>query len=262
MKKLILPIFLVLFFSNAVVSQTTATDFNTSDCASVVHHLYADLDSGKVVILNFVMPCGFCVKPSQSAYNIAEQFKTNYPGRIKYFLSDGFGNNICGDLYTWAAANNIGSDAILISSHSVTMNDYGTIGMPKVVIIGGTNHLIYFNENDSLAGDSLSLYTAIDSALKSTTNISEKKIDNLQLRLFPNPLVNQAKVSYTLFEQSEIEMEIYNAMNEKIYSVKKLNEQQGKHEAEINFEKFSNGNYILMIRTNKSTSSIKFTIAR
>lgn len=261
MKKLIAGVCSFLLINNILLSQTTAVDFNTVDCAGTVHHLYSDLDSGKVVILDFVMPCGFCIAPSISAYKVFEEFKLNYPNRVLFYLSDGFGSNICSDLNTWAVANNI-SDAFIFSSHAVTMNDYGALGMPKVLIFGGANHQIYYNQNDSLAGDSLALYSAIDSALKSTVNIQKRLIDNFQLNLFPNPVVNKGTASYTLTENTDLILEIYNTNNEQIYCIKKANELKGKHETIIEFEKFVSGNYLLVIRTNKSSSSIKFTIAR
>ncbi len=261
MRKIIASIFTFLLINNALISQTTATDFNTADCTGNIHHLYSDLDSGKVVILDFVMPCGFCITPSVSAYKVFKDFKLNYPNRVLFYLSDGFGSNICSDLYTWAAANNI-SDVSVFSSHAVTMNDYGAIGMPKVLIFGGANHKIYFNQNDSLAGDSLALFVAIDSALKSTVNISEKTVDNLQLKLYPNPIVNQGKACYTITEKTDLIIEIYNVNNERVYYAKKANELKGKHETDLQFEKFANGNYLLIIRSNKFSSSIKYTIAR
>ncbi|OFY87255.1 MAG: hypothetical protein A3F72_17300 [Bacteroidetes bacterium RIFCSPLOWO2_12_FULL_35_15] len=261
MRKQIASLCFFLLITNVLLSQTTAVDFNTVDCAGTVHHLYSDLDSGKVVILDFVMPCGFCIAPSLSAYKVFEEFKLNYPNRILFYLSDGFGSNLCSDLNTWAAANTI-SDAFIFSSHAVTMNDYGAIGMPKVVIFGGANHQVYYNQNDSLAGDSLALYSAIDSALKSTATIQKRLTDNFQLKLFPNPVVNKGTVSYTLAENTDLILEIFNTNSEKIYDIKRANELKGKHETEIGFEKFAGGNYLLVIRTNKSSSSIQFTITR
>ena len=36
----------------------TATDFTANDCAGTSHHLFAELDAGKIIVAAFVMPCG------------------------------------------------------------------------------------------------------------------------------------------------------------------------------------------------------------
>ena len=52
----------LLLLTTSIGSQTTALDFEQADCDSGVHHLFSELDAGKVVILDFVMSnCAPCI---------------------------------------------------------------------------------------------------------------------------------------------------------------------------------------------------------
>ncbi len=256
---LVIFIFLHFFQLNA---QTTATDFDAGDCSGNPHHLFSELDSDKVVVIDFVMPCGSCLNPSRTVYNIINIFKTSYPGRILFYLSDGFGSHKCDTLIVWAANNHIDTNTIIISTASLTSLNYGTAGMPKIVVLGGQNHHIYFNQNDDASGDSLGLSMAIDSALHANDAVFENGINNFSLNLFPNPVRNKAKISYSLKEASDIKIEIYSADNEKLFSSINKKVTTGKHESEIDLEKYASGNYLLKISSGKGSSSYKFCIVR
>lgn len=154
---------LITAFSQAQV--TTATDFNVNDCAGSNHHLFADLDAGKVVVISFVMPCSMCIGPSLTAYNIVQSYATSQPGRVEFFVSDDQGNTPCSTLSGWCTNNNIGPNLSCFVDPAVNEADYGSIAMPKIVVLGGANHHVYFLADDAAAGNSANLQNAIDAAL-------------------------------------------------------------------------------------------------
>ncbi len=259
MNKILIFIF-VFFCSIRVNAQTTAIDFDISDCAGNAHHLFSELDSGKVVIIDFVMPCGACLSPSKTVFNIINNFRISNPDRILFYLSDGFGSHRCDTLTVWAANNHVDSNTIIVSTASVNLIDYGYPGMPKIVVLGGTSHHVFFNNDDAAAGDSIGLCIAIDSALNANNLIVENNSIINKIILFPNPVISKAFLSYSLSEIADVEIEIFTADNKKVFYEINENITKGNHEKEIDFEKFSNGNYILRMNSKKGSSTYKFSI--
>ncbi len=191
MKKLLLITLFVIAGISLAVAQTTATNFTTDDCDGVSHDLYAELDAEKVVVMAWVMPCGACIGGSLTAYNIAQSYEVLNPGRVVYYLIDDYGNTDCTVLTNWGTTNGIGPDISVFSTSDISMGDYGTPGMPKVVVVGGTDHTIYFNENNAAASDIEGLEAAIEAALEgdtSTTGISDNS-SNLNVSAYLLPLM-------------------------------------------------------------------------
>src|SRR5687768_13644455 len=67
--------------------QTTATNFIANDCNGNSHNLFSELDSGNVIILVWVMPCGGCISAAQTASEIAESFSLTMPGRVRAYIA-------------------------------------------------------------------------------------------------------------------------------------------------------------------------------
>lgn len=51
---------IIVAFSTIIMAQEKATNFTCNDCSGVPHDLFNTLDSGKIVVMVWVMPCGAC----------------------------------------------------------------------------------------------------------------------------------------------------------------------------------------------------------
>ena len=138
----------------------TATDFKANDCDGVQHNLFAELDAKTIVILAWVMPCATCVTDPLATFNIVQTYATSHPGQIAFYLVDDYANTPCSGFDAWANFYGLGTTT-KFSDASISMSDYGTDGMPKIVVLGGSNHQVYFNKNSSSVG----VKEAIDQAL-------------------------------------------------------------------------------------------------
>ena len=163
---------LILWCSLATLTgfgQATATDFTTLDCNQVSHNLFTELNAGKVVVITWVMPCYFCINGANASWQAVQTFDMSNPGKVLYYLVDDFGDNTCNDLSAWITANNVagGSPPFRFENvgKPINMNDYGSGGMPKVVVVGGPSHYVYFNENFSLAVNQPAIENAIAQGL-------------------------------------------------------------------------------------------------
>ena len=148
MKQYILRSLLLLFVVNISCAQTTATDFTTADCNLVTHNLFDSLDAGNVIVIAWVMPCGPCATYSLPAYAAVQSFATSHPGRVHFYMADDYANTPCSSLISWGNTNNM-PNSTFFSSSDVNMSGYGIAGMPKVVVLGGSDHTIFYNQNDS-----------------------------------------------------------------------------------------------------------------
>lgn len=118
MKKSIVTLALLVSGSLATSAQTTATDFTATDCSGNVHTLFSDLNSGKIVVMVWVMPCGSCISDAKAAYDAVQTFATSHPGKVLYYLADDFGDSNCATLTSWANSYGIGAANRAIFSNS------------------------------------------------------------------------------------------------------------------------------------------------
>ena len=253
MKKFYLLLF-VLYISTKILSQTTATDFTVNDCDGNSHHLFSELNNGKVVVIAWVMPCPPCATHAINAHSSVLNFETSHPNRVKYYLVDDFANTNCSAFSSWANTNGLGSTT-MFSDAAISMTDYGQIGMPKVVVAGGANHKIYFNKNSSTQG----IDAAIIQALQAT-NINDD-LSEIDIELFPNPSSYFLNISYNLTSYSELTLEIFNMIGQNSMEIINIyNANKGTYELDVS--NLPIGTYFLKCNSNNISKVIKFNIVR
>jgi hypothetical protein len=177
MKKLLLLI--ILFAALGSSQAQTATNFTCNDCSGVSHDLFSECDAGNVVVLCWVMPCNSCVGGALTCNNVCQSF----PNNVLFYVIDDYGNTNCTSLNSWATSNNITPTATF-SNASIDMLDYGSTGMPKAVVIGGPNHTVFYNANNSFNGTAIQ--TAINQAMTATT-IKEEDMTVSSISVYPVP---------------------------------------------------------------------------
>lgn len=150
-------------------AQTTATNWTANDCDGISHTLFSELDSGKVIVFAWVMPCVSCINPSKTAYNTVQTYATSNPGKVRFYLADDLGDASCATLTSWVTTNSIGSTSNMkIFSNAgnlIDENNFGGTGMPHIIVMGGPSHTIFFNKKGSAANDATGITTAINSAI-------------------------------------------------------------------------------------------------
>lgn len=256
----ILPLISLTIFLNGIImfGQTTATDFTLTDCSGNSHSLFSELDAGKVIVISFVMPCASCIGPSVTAYNSVLNYSVSNPGRVIFYLSDDLGTTTCSTLSTWASLNGLDS-ATVISNTSLHMNQYNGngLGMPKIVVLGGGSHLVYFNDNNG--SNSHGIDAAIIEALGSNS-LGESSSDFVNLKVFPSPVIDNATISYSLIKPEDLSIEIFNFLGENVKTFAPEKQTAGNHNLQIDFETFSSGFYFIKLNTSDAFEIIKFSV--
>ena len=251
MKKTLMIITVILTTLGFAYAQTNATDFTTNDCNGISHTLFDELNNDQVIVIAWVMPCAPCATYAGYASDAVQSFATSHPGRVKYYLADDFGNNTCSYLTGWAANYNITADAIF-SDALLDMNDYGTTGMPKVVVLGKNTHTIYYNENDNKTTQ-IGVENAITLALTTSVGIDEKA-NNLNLIAYPNPTNGIINVEYS--SKIPAQLNVINMLGENVFSQNTNNTKK----TTIDLSNLNKGLYFLQMTTNSKTTSLKFTL--
>ena len=292
MKKLTL--FISLSFISISIAFSQATDFTTDDCNGVTYNLFDSLDAGNIIVISWVMPCGPCATYSLPAYSAVQSFATTHPGRVYFYMADDYANTSCSSLMSWGNSNNM-PNSIFFSSPDVNMNGYGTAGMPKVVVLGGTNHTIYFNENDGNI-NFLGVTTAIDSALLDNSvqttwdclngscidsgngngiyadsltcvaNCITNDITNFThndiLLVFPNPTNDFLNISYKVIPDEDINFEIINILGETVFTFNQSSQNIGQYNNTFDISGLTKGTYFLKLSTLSHTEISRFVVAQ
>jgi hypothetical protein len=152
----------------------------------------------------------------------------------------------------WASTYNIATDAFF-STTDLDMLDYGTVGMPKVVVLGKNTHTIYYNENDNKTTQ-IGVENAITLALTSSTGIDEQAENNLNLTAYPNPTTGIINVEYN--SQTPVQFDVINMLGENVLSQNTNNHKN----TTIDVSSLTKGLYFLQMTTDSKTTSLKFTL--
>ncbi len=247
----------ILLFSVYSFAQI-ATNFNCNDCDGNNVDLFSKLDSGKVVVICWVMPCSTCIPASKTSYNVVQSFQATYPGRVLFYLVDDYANTSCASLNSWAVSNNIPASAFSLrfSNALIDMTHYGSTGMPKIIVVAGTNHKVLYNANGSVVGSELQ--AAIYEGLNANA-IEELIFTDGILNVFPNPVIDELNLSFKLTLKSEISIEIFDLAGKRLYfSSEEF--KAGENQKSINTSCFANGNYFLKLNKKDYSKTIKFKI--
>lgn len=242
-----------------LLSQTTATDFTVNDCGGNSHNLFSELDAGKIIVIAWVMPCGSCAAPSLAAYNAVQSYSSSNPDQVYFYLVDDFANTSCATLTSWGNTNSMFS-ATKFSNAAISMNDYGTAGMPKIVVLGGTDHAIAYNQNSGVTTSNVQ--QAINSLLSAGINEVPLK-STFELSVVPNPVFDKFNVNYTLKNPSKVTLELFTSEGKFVMSKIIQIQQSGNYSEKFeDVGELQNGVYILKLQTDEFTESIKFIVEK
>jgi hypothetical protein len=199
--KIRIQMFAVAMLALAAVSAAqaqTVMNIQRPDCNGTMHDLFAELDAGNVVVLEFFMQgCAPCILSGKKLETMRSTLEASYPSRVKAYAigySDGY---ICASIASWVKANAL--TFIPMDSGAAMLKHYGGFGMPTVVICAGVNeHKILGKVYIGMStNDVPTMRTDIANYLsQATTSVSEPQTTELA-RVYPNPATNVVSVDLT-----------------------------------------------------------------
>lgn len=259
MKKYILAFLLIIVGFTS--STQTATNFTCDDCLDGTHDLFSELDNGKVIVLCWVMPCATCIAPSKTAYNIVNSFQTSHPNRVFFYLVDDFADTPCSSLNSWANSNAMPESAFSLRfvNSTISMTDYGSAGMPKIVVLGGGAHTVFYNVISTV--NAVNLQKAINDALAAGSGVEDLNSALFSVSLFSDLSDSKASLSVNLKSLSNITVDLYNVVGKKVTGIYDGKCNTGNNEIKINTAGFSNGIYFVKVSVADRTKILKLVIS-
>lgn len=251
MKKTLL-LTLAILLSGFIFAQT-APNFTCIDCSGNSHDLYTECNNGDVIVIAWVMPCGSCISGALAGYNAVQASSA----QVKFYLADDVGNTSCATMTSWANTTGMTACDAIFSNSAVTQTGYGTSGMPKVVVVGGSNHTIYYNQNSGFS------QTAIQNAINTALNANGIKENNgvfSSLGVYPNPSNTSSELSMDLAKDAKVKVEILNSLAQKVADVFSGNLAAGQHTLKINTADLANGTYFVSCSEGNITKKIKLVV--
>ena len=225
----------------------TAVNFTCNDCSGVSHDLYTELDAGKVIVICWVMPCATCIPNSKTTYNVVNSYQTSNPNRVYFYMVDDYGDTPCSSINSWANSNSMPQSSFSqrFVNTSIKMTDYGSAGMPKIVVLGGPNHTVFFNSTVNTF-NATNLQTAINSAL-ATTGVDEITSSLSEIVLYPVPSKNQTTLSLELKIKSDVKVELFNLVGKKVSEIYNDQMNSGNNQIIISISDLPNGIYFVKV---------------
>ncbi len=261
MTKSILLSLALMFVITISKAQTTAMDFNKTDCNGSTHSLFADLDAGNAVILHFFMPsCGSCPPPAQKIQKMANNIMKTYPGKIKAYAMPFNNSTTCSYASTWVSSNGL-SLYTPLDSGAAQVAYYGGFGMPTVVVLGGTDHKVLFSTLSFSTGDTTTMRDAILTLFSGATGINNTLQNNIAaVNVFPNPATDRVQVELNITQSTNIKVDVINILGELVSTAFEGKAGEGILKREIETRNFSNGVYFLRVTAGSNSQNYKFTV--
>ncbi|MFH0893571.1 MAG: T9SS type A sorting domain-containing protein [Bacteroidota bacterium] len=238
----------------------TAVNFTCNDCNGTSHTLFDELDGGKIIVICWVMPCSSCLGPAKAAYDMVGTFQTSHPNRVYYYLTDDYANSTCSYIDTWANTSGMPDTSFMweFSNTAIKMTDYGSTGMPKIVVLGTNGHNVFYNINNAV--DTSDLHQAIDSAL-AIAGVEQIMSSLPTIKVYPNPASTEVTIEIPKEMQHFSDIEILNETGQvvQILSGYLVSE---KNELTLNVEKLNAGIYFLKFNSKEKPEFLKLLIQK
>lgn len=175
------------------------------------------------------------------------------------YLVDDYANTNCSSLNSWANGYNI-SDVTLFSNAAINMEDYGSTGMPKIVVVADVNHHVFYNANNSV--NSTQLQTAINEAINATiTDIDETTDKSFTFELYPNPAKSKANIDFWLDEPADVQVKVFDYIGKEVRTFSYGFHHEGYNSVTFQTSDLNEGIYFLKFNAGLQSKTIKLVVA-
>ncbi len=211
---ILLSLLLITVFSNA--QQTTAIDFSMDDCNGQMHHLYSELDSGNVVILEFFMlSCNGCIVAGDALEAMHHDLEMQYgEGKIRFYHFGYSNTYTCSSISNWVTTN--GYSSTPFDSGGTQVAYYGGMGMPTIAVVAGSAHDVLFTNVGFSDSDTDTIATAIKSFLGTNAGIQNESSAIGSIEVFPNPCADNFTLSLVTKESGMLRLELTDIVGKKV----------------------------------------------
>ena len=251
MKKLI-SIYLFILCLVSTANAQTALQFSGADCDGNLVDLFADLDAGKAVVLEFYMPnCASCPPPAQKIQTMGNNINQLYPGMVKGYAFPFQNSTTCSYSMNWVNSNFLSSFWTPMDSGALQVAYYGGFGMPTVVLLGGQDHRVMFATQSFSTSDTTIMRDSI-LALLSSTGINNLPESVNSFSVFPNPAKDNVTISLDIKRSEKAKIELVDNAG-RIVEILTDDILSGIWKKEVNISTLGTGTYYVKININNQS---------
>ena len=231
-----------------------APDWTLNDCDGNSHTLYEKLDSQEVVVMFFVMGCYSCTNAGDFIDRMNERYDVSYPGKVNFYLMDYWQSNTCYDVdTTWSTYN---FDAFFSGCWSVKDYYFPTLyPMPAVVVAGGSNHLVLYEDLSWQNSDTTLIENSINAVINNLGIDTDEK--PMSLSVFPNPASKTVMIQFSEPLTQKPSVKIYSVTGMEIKNFKMSYDQ---NTIILDFQNPQAGEYIVEFTGSGKTIRKKFVV--
>lgn len=251
---------IALMFSIQTRAQTTAMNYSFIDCAGNPQEIYADLDAGKALILEFFMnSCSPCIVAGGKLESMKADLLAEFPGMIKSYAFGYTNSYTCTTINNWVSTN--GFTSIPSDSGATQVAYYGGMGMPTIVILGGgTAHSVLGSPYVGFTTSDTTTMAADIRTFLTGTGVKENTNSLTEISVYPNPANSLLTISFSLIKNSDVKVDIVDLTGRVISTVMNETTTSGPVSKTVNTASMAEGNYIVRIDVNGVVSQQKLSI--
>jgi hypothetical protein len=262
MKKNIIVLFFLLIggINQNMKAQTTAYDFTMNDCNGTMHHLFSELDSGNVVVMEFFMlSCSPCIVAGHALDGMIVPLKNKYGQKVRFYQI-GFTNSYtCTQIQSWVSTNGFAT-SVSFDSGAVQVAYYGGMGMPTIAVVGGKNHDVLFTSLDfKPTTDTATISKAIHTFFE-PTGILTNELMVTSVSVFPNPASHAVSISLTVEKAGLLNLILTNVQGKKMATLFNESVTPGITNKILQLPDVKNGIYFLQGEIGGQSFTKKITI--
>lgn len=254
--------FLCMITHQTVVSQnpTTAYDFNMNDCNGNMHHLFSELDSGNVVVMEFFMiSCSPCIDAGKALDGMMVPLKKKYGNKVRFYQMGFTKSYTCTQIKDWISKNGFAT-SVPFDSGDVQVAYYGGMGMPTVAVAAGKDHKVLFTSTSfKPATDTASISSSIHTFF-GTNGIFSPNSAISSVSLFPNPATDQVTITLNMKKADVLHLTLINLEGKLLADLCNENIKAGTWEKTIVLPSIKAGTYFLQGEMEKERFTRKITI--
>jgi hypothetical protein len=155
---------------------------------------------------------------------------------------------------------------MVVSSNEVLMRSRGVLNgvaafevLPPSSILwqSSTSPTVSITARDLRGGSTTQTCTVIGV----TSNVQATP-SPISLSAVPNPADSQARLTYTLQEPSAVQIELYSALGERLFSLDEGMKPRGEHVTTLDLGRLSSGVYPVRVRAGRDVQSVMMRVVR
>ena len=260
----ILSILAAIFLYNQksmAQTPTVAWYFNMHDCNGQMHHLFSELDSGNVVVMEyFMLSCSPCIDAGHALNKMVVPLKQKYGNNKVRFYQFGFVKSYnCTQIKNWITTNGF-ANAVPFDSGDVQVAYYGGMGMPTIAIVGGKDHKVLHTTMAFTPGDTAVMSKSIHDFFAGSLSINNTANTFSAVAVYPNPATTNVTISLEAEKAGMLYLTLNNLQGQRMAATITENLKAGAWTKTISLPLLANGIYFLQGEMNGKKFTEKITI--